>query len=107
VDYDYRGNVGVVLFNHSDDDFAIKRGDRIAQLILEKISMSDMEEVIDGELPETERGGDGFGSTGVSHALGVPSTTTIATVTASTEDHVMKKARVEDSSNTTNNSNTL
>ena len=33
VDYDYRGNVGVVLFNHAEDDFEIKRGDRIAQVI--------------------------------------------------------------------------
>jgi len=34
VDYDYRGNVGVVLFNHGEADFEIKRGDRIAQVIL-------------------------------------------------------------------------
>ena len=41
VDYDdYRGNVGVILFNFSDTDFEVKRGDRIAQLILEKISMA-------------------------------------------------------------------
>ena len=45
VDYDYRGPVGVVLFNHSNIDFVIKSGDRIAQLILEKISMVDIEEV--------------------------------------------------------------
>lgn len=63
VDYDYRGNVGVVLFNHGDDDFTIKRGDRIAQLILERISMAEALEV--DELPDTERGAGGFGSTGV------------------------------------------
>ena len=40
VDYDYRGNVGVILFNFSDTDFEVKRGDRIAQLIIEKISMA-------------------------------------------------------------------
>ena len=40
VDYDYRGNVGVILFNFSDIDFEVKRGDRIAQLIIEKISMA-------------------------------------------------------------------
>eukprot|EP01040_Poterioochromonas_malhamensis_P024176 gene24176-29851_t len=45
VDYDYRGNVGVVLLNHAEQDFAISRGDRIAQLILERICMADMEEV--------------------------------------------------------------
>jgi len=39
VDYDYRGNVGVVLFNHGNEDFPIKCGDRVAQLILERISM--------------------------------------------------------------------
>jgi dUTP pyrophosphatase len=63
VDYDYRGNVGVVLFNHSDADFSVSRGDRIAQLILERIAMADIEEV--EELPSTERGEGGFGSTGI------------------------------------------
>ena len=42
VDYDYRGNVGVILFNFSDIDFEVKRGDRIAQLIIEKISMAQV-----------------------------------------------------------------
>ena len=64
VDYDYRGSVGVVLFNHSGVDFPIARGDRIAQLILERISMADVEEV--EELFATDRGAGGFGSTGVS-----------------------------------------
>jgi dUTP pyrophosphatase len=63
VDYDYRGPIGIVLFNHSDNDFFIKRGDRVAQLILEKISMVDIIEV--KELTSTERGGQGFGSTGI------------------------------------------
>lgn len=40
IDYDYRGNVGVILFNHSDQDFTVKVGDRVAQLILERISMA-------------------------------------------------------------------
>jgi hypothetical protein len=40
VDYDYRGPVGIVLFNHGETDFEIKRGDRIAQLILGKKSLS-------------------------------------------------------------------
>lgn len=64
VDYDYRGNVGVVLFNHGDEDFQVKRGDRIAQLILERICMAEVEEV--DELVSTDRGAGGFGSTGVS-----------------------------------------
>lgn len=64
IDYDYRGPVGVILFNHSDVDFAVARGDRVAQLILERICMSSVEEV--DTLPDTVRGAGGFGSTGVS-----------------------------------------
>ena len=66
-DEDYRGNVGVILFNHSDVPFAVKRGDRIAQLVLERIAIADVVEV-DGELGETDRGAGGFGSTGVAAA---------------------------------------
>ncbi|KAJ9575700.1 hypothetical protein L9F63_007459, partial [Diploptera punctata] len=62
VDEDYRGNVGVVLFNHSDEIFRVNRGDRIAQLICEQIFYPQLEEVKD--LDETERGKGGFGSTG-------------------------------------------
>ena len=60
---DYRGEIGVVLFNHSDEDFVVKPGDRIAQLILEKIETPTVKEA--EELPDTKRGTDGFGSTGV------------------------------------------
>jgi deoxyuridine 5'-triphosphate nucleotidohydrolase len=63
IDEDYRGNVGVILFNHSDVDFIVAAGDRVAQLILEKIETPDVEVVDD--LSETVRGGGGFGSTGV------------------------------------------
>jgi len=63
IDQDYRGNVGVVLFNHSKEDFKISIGDRIAQLILEKYKIVDVEEVND--LMETNRGTGGFGSTGI------------------------------------------
>lgn len=63
VDYDYRGNVGVILFNHAEVDFEVKKGDRIAQLILERICMADAVEV--DELNDTVRGAGGFGSTGV------------------------------------------
>lgn len=45
VDYDYRGPVGVVLFNHGTEDFKVNKGDRVAQLILERICMADIEEV--------------------------------------------------------------
>lgn len=63
IDADYRGPVGVILFNHSDVDFDIKAGDRIAQLIIEKIVTPDVTEVDD--LDATVRGSGGFGSTGV------------------------------------------
>ena len=61
VDSDYRGEVGVVLFNHGDQDFEVKMGDRIAQLILEKIDTLPVEEV--QGLDNTVRGSGGFGST--------------------------------------------
>lgn len=62
IDEDYRGNVGVVLFNHSEVEFAIAKGDRIAQLICERIFYPTIEEVKD--LSDTKRGAGGFGSTG-------------------------------------------
>jgi len=68
VDADYRGNVGVVLFNFGPHDFEINVGDRIAQLILEQISMAPAVQV--EELTETSRGEGGFGSTGVSGSIG-------------------------------------
>eukprot|EP00968_Pinguiococcus_pyrenoidosus_P012587 scaffold1110_cov254-Pinguiococcus_pyrenoidosus.AAC.2 len=64
VDADYRGLVGVVLFNFSQEDFEVSRGDRVAQLVLERICMAPIEVV--EELSETARGAGGFGSTGVS-----------------------------------------
>jgi len=63
VDADYRGEVGVVLFNFSDEDFVVAKGDRIAQLIIERIEMSTVVEVED--LDDTSRGAGGYGSTGV------------------------------------------
>ncbi|KAI3963451.1 hypothetical protein MKW98_022873 [Papaver atlanticum] len=63
IDADYRGPVGVILFNHSDVDFQVKMGDRVAQLIIEKIITPEVEEVED--LDSTVRGSGGFGSTGV------------------------------------------
>ncbi|KAF8401051.1 hypothetical protein HHK36_014354 [Tetracentron sinense] len=63
IDADYRGPVGVILFNHSDVDFEVKLGDRIAQLIIEKIIMPEVLEI--ENLDSTVRGIGGFGSTGV------------------------------------------
>jgi deoxyuridine 5'-triphosphate nucleotidohydrolase len=62
IDEDYTGNVGVILFNHSETDFKVLKGDRIAQLIIEKIEYVDIVHVRD--LAETHRGTNGFGSTG-------------------------------------------
>ncbi|XP_054473953.1 deoxyuridine 5'-triphosphate nucleotidohydrolase, mitochondrial isoform X1 [Anoplopoma fimbria] len=62
VDEDYRGNVGVVLFNFSKDSFDVKKGDRVAQLVCERICYPDLVE--QKTLDETERGAGGFGSTG-------------------------------------------
>ncbi|EPS71214.1 hypothetical protein M569_03547, partial [Genlisea aurea] len=63
VDADYRGPLGVILFNHSDSDFQVKAGDRIAQMIIEKIVTPEVTEVDD--LDDTDRGAAGFGSTGI------------------------------------------
>lgn len=62
IDADYRGNVGVVLFNFSDTDFVVKPKERIAQLVLERIMTPAVKEVED--LDDTARGSGGFGSTG-------------------------------------------
>lgn len=62
IDADYRGEVKVLLFNHAETDFEIKEGDRIAQLVLERIYTPEVVEV--QELEESVRGAGGFGSTG-------------------------------------------
>ncbi|MCO5585138.1 hypothetical protein L7F22_039070 [Adiantum nelumboides] len=62
IDADYRGLLGVLLFNFGDSDFSINIGDRIAQLILEQIFTPQVETV--QSLTETVRGEGGFGSTG-------------------------------------------
>ncbi|XP_064645698.1 deoxyuridine 5'-triphosphate nucleotidohydrolase-like [Lineus longissimus] len=63
IDRDYRGPVGVVLFNHAQQIFTVKRGDRVAQLICEKAFIPEIVESTD-VLPGTKRGEAGFGSTG-------------------------------------------
>jgi len=65
VDADYRGNVGVVLFNHSPcEPVVVRQGDRVAQLILERYEIVEQAVEIFGELGDTDRGAGGFGSTG-------------------------------------------
>ncbi len=63
IDSDYRGEVCVILINHSQKPFVIENGDRIAQLVTAKTSRLEFTEVDD--LSATERGEGGFGSTGV------------------------------------------
>jgi dUTP pyrophosphatase len=62
IDADYRGELGVILINHGQDDFVINHGDRIAQMIIAKCERAEWEQV--EELDETERAHGGFGSTG-------------------------------------------
>ena len=63
IDADYRGEIGVILVNLSNDDFVIQNGERIAQMIITKHERAEWIEV--QELTETSRGQGGFGSTGV------------------------------------------
>ena len=63
VDADYRGEIGVILVNLSNEDFVINDGERIAQLVIAKHERVNWTEV--EVLSETERGSGGFGSTGV------------------------------------------
>ena len=62
VDADYRGEVKVILINLGEEDFVIRRGERIAQLIIAPVVQATWSEV--DSLDETARGGGGFGSTG-------------------------------------------
>ena len=63
IDSDYRGLVGIILINHGKDPFVVKRADRIAQVILQKVIQADI--AIVDELDETVRAQGGFGHTGV------------------------------------------
>ncbi|XP_013869729.1 deoxyuridine 5'-triphosphate nucleotidohydrolase-like isoform X2 [Austrofundulus limnaeus] len=62
IDGDYRGNLGVILFNFGKETFEVKKGDRIAQLVCEKICYPKL--VQEKTLDVTERGSRGLGSTG-------------------------------------------
>lgn len=63
IDADYRGEVGVILVNLSNEEFVVEDGERVAQMVIAKHEQPSWEEV--KELIETERGTRGFGSTGV------------------------------------------
>ena len=63
IDADYRGDIGVILINMSNEDFVVENGERIAQLVIAKYDQAEWVSV--KELSETNRGEGGFGSTGV------------------------------------------
>ncbi len=62
IDADYRGEIKVILINHGEDDFVVKRGDRIAQMVIAPVSFVEFE--LRTKLDGTRRGTGGFGSTG-------------------------------------------
>lgn len=63
IDAGYRGEVGVILANFGEADFAVKKGDKIAQIVIAPVTQPEIVEVAD--VNETDRGAGGFGSTGV------------------------------------------
>ena len=63
IDAGYRGEVGVILANFGEADFQVKTGDKIAQIVVAPVTQSEIVETED--VDETDRGADGFGSTGV------------------------------------------
>lgn len=63
IDSDYRGEVKVILINHGKNDFVIKRGERIAQMVISPFIQAEFMKV--SEIDKTDRGSGGFGSTGI------------------------------------------
>lgn len=63
IDADYRGEVGVILINLSNNEFIIEDGERVAQLVFAKVEQANFE--LTADLSETQRGTGGFGSTGL------------------------------------------
>lgn len=63
IDSGYRGEIGVILFNSSDEPFKVNCGDRIAQLVIAPVTQPEVFEAT--EIDETDRGAGGFGSTGI------------------------------------------
>jgi dUTP pyrophosphatase len=62
IDADYRGEIGVILINHGEAPFAIRRGERIAQMVIAPVAQAEL--VVAAALSTTDRGSGGFGSTG-------------------------------------------
>ena len=62
IDSDFRGELKIIIFNHSNNDFIVNNDDRVAQMVLTPVAKMELEEA--NELPKTLRGEGGFGSTG-------------------------------------------
>ena len=63
IDSGYRGEIGVILINLGETDFVVRKGDKVAQLVIAPVTQPEVAEV--SEIDETDRGSSGFGSTGV------------------------------------------
>lgn len=61
IDSDYRGEIGIKLFNFGDKDFVVQNGERVGQIVVNKVEIVNF---VEGELNSTDRGASGFGSTG-------------------------------------------
>ncbi|MDR2431774.1 MAG: dUTP diphosphatase, partial [Candidatus Margulisbacteria bacterium] len=62
IDADYRGEVGIILTNFGGENFAVRRGERIAQMVIAPVVQAELKFI--SELPDSARGAGGFGSTG-------------------------------------------
>jgi len=67
IDYTYRGEYGIIVLNTGEEDFVIKKGDKIAQVIIQPVATAEIKEV--AKLSETERGSGAWGSTGGNNGL--------------------------------------
>ena len=102
IDSDFRGEVKVLIFNHGHQSVCFKAGDRVAQLIVEKVAVSNVSPV--QTLSSTARGCDGFGSSGTSSML--PSTSTATASSAPTSDLRLRSLRTSTSSCSATNQDT-
>ena len=91
VDAAYRGELGIVLFNFSDTDFQINMGDKVAQLIFEKIKIPVLKEV--DSLEDTDRGNKGFGSTGIKT---ISESESVQSVTKISDNQAVQDARISE-----------
>lgn len=94
IDADYRGKISVLLANMSNENFTVKVGDRIAQIIIEQIH--DVTFVQTSQLDDTERGSNGFGSTGINTTEDVLLQKNTIVNTDNNKDDIQKKVTTKD-----------